>query len=343
MNRRGPAVAVTIVTYNSAKYIRKCLEYVFCQDYPNIQVVVVDNASSDNTLAELDSFQDRITTIRNQQNTGFASGQNQAIAASHADWVLALNPDVRLQPDFVSNLVRASERSPEIGTLCGKLLTMQDNFEIPESPVFDSTGIYMTRNCRHLDRGSQMPDNGAFENDEYVFGATGAAALYRRKMIDDISVDGEFFRLRFFRLPRRCRRSLARPIIGMEMPLYSERLGVITSAACLPLIASESRHPEHAFREEPVSARIKNATGDLYRRNWLAHDDTGLRRCRRMLAHGVVFAAGLPAALPRFSTHLGEAPQIMRRRRVSNDYIASWFSGQPSSVLFSHGRTLSRF
>src|SRR5262249_36512391 len=66
------------------------------------------------------------------------------------------------------------------------------------SQVIDSTGIYFLRNLRHLDRGSDQLDRGQYEKEEYVIGATGAAALYRRKMVEDVSVDGEFFDEDFF-------------------------------------------------------------------------------------------------------------------------------------------------
>src|SRR5207237_10299092 len=64
--------------------------------------------------------------------------------------------------------------------------------------VSDSTCIEFLRNLRHLDRGAEQPDHGQFDKTEYVFGATGAAALYRRRMVDEISVDGEFFDESFF-------------------------------------------------------------------------------------------------------------------------------------------------
>src|SRR6266850_1481333 len=67
-----------------------------------------------------------------------------------------------------------------------------------EEQLVDSTGIYFTPMLRHLDRGSQEPDKGHYLNFEYVFGATAAAALYRRKMIDDVSIQGEFFDPDFF-------------------------------------------------------------------------------------------------------------------------------------------------
>src|SRR5271165_1953188 len=76
---------------------------------------------------------------------------------------------------------------------------MDAHFEkFPAKPKVDSTGIYFTPNLRHLDRGSLEVDNGHYLNYEYVFGATAAAALYRREMIDDISIGGEFFDADFF-------------------------------------------------------------------------------------------------------------------------------------------------
>ena len=100
-------VAVTIVTFNSARFIAQCLKFVMEQDYPGLEIVVVDNASSDGTAAILKQFESKIKVVYNQQNLGFAGGQNQAMSLSNADWWLVLNPDVRLTPNFVSTLIAA--------------------------------------------------------------------------------------------------------------------------------------------------------------------------------------------------------------------------------------------
>src|SRR5258708_30793242 len=78
------------------------------------------------------------------------------------------------------------------------MLASRASFDVQEKKMVDSTGIYFTPMLRHLDRGSQEVDNGHYLNYEYVFGATAAAALYRRKMILDISIGGEFFYSDFF-------------------------------------------------------------------------------------------------------------------------------------------------
>ena len=191
-------ISVTLVTYDSGRFIKRCLESVLSQRYPLKEVIVVDNASTDGTIDILEQFEGRCQVYYNEENIGFAAAQNQAIKLSNGDWVLTLNPDVLLLPNFIQALVDAGQSDPRIGSVCGKLLTMTSHFEIPERPVVDSTGIYFNPMLRHLDRGSQEVDNGHYLQHEYVFGATAAAALYRRAMIEEISLDGEFFDSDFF-------------------------------------------------------------------------------------------------------------------------------------------------
>src|SRR5690242_10331852 len=102
-------VTVTVVAYNSCAYISRCLDAVLRQSGVDLEIIVVDNASSDGTLEALDRFRGRIRLIRNTRNAGFAVAQNQAIAAGSGEWVLALNPDVLLEPDFARQLVEAGQ------------------------------------------------------------------------------------------------------------------------------------------------------------------------------------------------------------------------------------------
>ena len=117
-------VSVTIVTYNSGRFIKRCLESVLAQRYANKEIIVIDNASTDGTVDILEQFEDRCQIIYNDENIGFAAAQNQAIRVSNGDWVLTLNPDVLLLPNFIQALVDAGQIDPKIGTVCGKLLTI---------------------------------------------------------------------------------------------------------------------------------------------------------------------------------------------------------------------------
>jgi GT2 family glycosyltransferase len=184
-------VSIHIVTYNSEAHIAACLDSVFRQTYPISKVIVVDNGSSDGTLAILEQYGERIEIITNSRNAGFAPAHNQAIRASACDFFLVLNPDIRMDPDYVAHLVEAFESRPGLGSATGKLLRLSD----PD--VMDSAGLVMNRARRAFDRGAGEPECRWNEPGE-VFGVSGAAALYAATMVRDISVDGQFFDEDFF-------------------------------------------------------------------------------------------------------------------------------------------------
>ena len=190
-------VSFLIVTWNSDSWLEQCFASIDRQDYRDMEVVVVDNGSTDGTRAVLRTRESRWRIIYNDANLGFAAGQNQAMRAAKGDWFLCLNPDVFLSADFISRLMEAGASAPEAGSLCGKLLRWDAAGGQP-SRVLDSTGIYFTRNFRHLDRGAEEPDHGQYDQTQWVFGATGAAAMFSRPMVEAVSVEGQFFDEDFF-------------------------------------------------------------------------------------------------------------------------------------------------
>src|SRR5450432_4272727 len=123
-------VSVTIVTYNSGRFIKRCLESVLAQKYPSREIIIVDNNSTDGTIDILEQFEDRCTVVYNSENIGFAAAQNQAIGVSNGAWVLTLNPDVLLLPNFIQALVDAGRIDRRVGAVCGKLLAMTATFDI---------------------------------------------------------------------------------------------------------------------------------------------------------------------------------------------------------------------
>jgi GT2 family glycosyltransferase len=191
-------VSIAITTWNSAATIERCLESVCAHDYAPLEVVIIDNASTDGTPAILERYRAKCDVVLNEKNVGFSAGQNQAIRRSRGEWVLSLNPDVMVGEGFIRDLVRAGESDSGVGTVCGKLLRWAPGATNELTNVLDSAGMYFLRNLRHLDRGSGEQDRGQYDQSEFVFGATGAAALYRRTMIEDVSVFGEFFDEDFF-------------------------------------------------------------------------------------------------------------------------------------------------
>jgi GT2 family glycosyltransferase len=324
-------VSVTLVTYNSGRFIRRCLESVLEQNYPRFEVIVIDNASTDGTADILEQFADKCRIQYNQENIGFAAAQNQAIAISQGLWVLALNPDVLLMKDFMEELVIAGNLDRKVGTVCGKLLSISASFDLPEEQLVDSTGIFFTPMLRHLDRGSLEPDKGHYLNFEYVFGATAAAALYRRKMIDDISIQGEFFDSDFFVYREDADVAWRAQLMGWRC-LYSPRACGYHVRSVLP----GKRHalpPEinmHSVKNRFLM-RIKNMTPHLYRRNWVAITGRDLVVIAACLLHEHSSLKAFTFVLKNWRRVLSKRREIMNRRRVQDDDLASWFSFQPVS------------
>lgn len=328
---RNDLVSITIVTYNSGRFIKRCLDSILDQTYPSTEIIVIDNCSTDGTTDILEPFEDRCRIIYNEENIGFAAAQNQAIGMSDSDWVLTLNPDVLLLPDFITALVHAGNLDPRIGTVCGKLLTMSAGFDFPEKPVVDSTGIFFTPTLRHLDRGSLEFDNGHYRQYEFVFGATAAAALYRREMIEDISLDGEFFDSDFFVYREDADVSWRSQLLGWKCLYapyargYHVRKALPGNRRALP--------PEinmHSVKNRFL-LRIKNISGDLYRRNWLqiTGRDLVVVACCILWEHSSLKAFWFLAK--NYRRVFAKRRLIQERQRVDNDYMASWFSFEPVS------------
>src|SRR6266852_3910299 len=335
-------VSVTIVTYNSGRFIKRCLESVLEQKYLYKEIIVIDNCSIDGTADILEQFEDRCQVVYNEENIGFAAAQNQAIGLSSGDWVMTLNPDVLLLTDFIQVLVDAGHMDRKVGSVCGKLLTMTAAFDIPAKPVVDSTGIYFNPMLRHLDRGSQEVDNGHYLHYEYVFGATAAAALYRRQMIEDVSMDGEFFDPDFFAYREDADVAWRSHVLGWRCIYtphergYHVRNVLPGNRRALPPVINM-----HSVKNRFLM-RIKNMTGDLYRRNWfsITARDIVVFSCCLVREQSSLKAFWYIAR--NWNRVLAKQREIMSRKRVDDDYIASWFRYKPVSAPANKTKTSAR-
>lgn len=188
-----PRVAVNIVTYNSAATIGACLEALLAQD-GDFDVLVIDNAGQDNTPEIV--AQHGVRLHNNADNAGYAVAHNQGIAMTDSEFVLTLNPDVKVQPGFITALRCALENAPQVGSATGCLLRVE-HINAPPKTI-DSMGLYMRRSGRQGLYGDGEPATNRSTTPRRVFGPDGAAAFYRRAMLDDIAIDGEVFDADFY-------------------------------------------------------------------------------------------------------------------------------------------------
>lgn len=185
------SIAIQIVTFNSAGYIEDCLDSVISQSYPVEKIIVIDNNSND-CIKDVVSHYANVYFVQNNINSGFVGGHNQGLNYAKTDYVLVLNPDVILDKYYIEHIIEFMKLNEKVGAATGKL------YRDLESHIIDSTGINIKKNRRAVDRGSGEVDQGQFDDEISVFGVSGAAAVYKREMIDMISEDGQFFDESFF-------------------------------------------------------------------------------------------------------------------------------------------------
>ena len=115
-----PHVSVVILNYNGARWLQACLDAVLATRYSKFSVIVIDNASTDDSLALIRSSYSQVTLFTQTENKGFSAGNNVGI--QHAlnngsDYVVLLNPDTKVKPNWLSALVAVGERESEVGVL----------------------------------------------------------------------------------------------------------------------------------------------------------------------------------------------------------------------------------
>ncbi|HVO64449.1 MAG TPA: glycosyltransferase family 2 protein [Terriglobales bacterium] len=328
-------VSVLVTTYNSSLYLQRCLDSIKAQSYTPLEIVIVDNASRDGTREILDHQNLTAKVMYNDQNTGFAAAQNQAMRAAAGQWLLSLNPDVVLSPNFVEEMVAMGELDRCVGTVCGKLLRWHPGAEQEFSQTIDSTGIYFTRSLRHLDRGAEETDHGQYDRVEYVFGATGAAALYRRKMVEDVSVEGEFFDEQFFAYREDADLAWRAQLLGWKC-LYTPKAVAWHVRRVTPERRSQlpTEINWHSIKNRFLM-RAKNISWPLYVRFLLPITFRDAQVIGYCLLVNRKLASGLLSTWTSRHELLRKRRFIQSRRVVRDEELSRWFSEQPVSFPFS--------
>jgi GT2 family glycosyltransferase len=179
-------ISIILINWNSRQFLPTCLEALRAQRYQDYEVVIVDNHSTDGSPAWLQAAALPYRLFLNQENRGYCGGANQGIHATRGEFVLILNPDVRLHETFLEQIIAGMQIDPAIGIVTGKILRF-------DGVTLDSTGQFLRPDCTPLERGYGQPDNGQYNQPEYVFSACGAVVCYRRAMLEQIQVQGQYF------------------------------------------------------------------------------------------------------------------------------------------------------
>ena len=202
-------VSIQIVTWNSINYIDECLDSLSKQTFTDFSVLVIDNGSNDRTVEFVRANYPTATVLQNFKNTGYAKANNQGMRMTNSQYALVMNPDVVLEEDFLEKLVAFADQHEQGASFSGKILRMHSEVidshndesglrQSIKTDTIDSTGLQGFKSRKFINRGEGEKDSGQFDRSGEVFGASGAAVLFRRSALAEIAINHEVFDQDFF-------------------------------------------------------------------------------------------------------------------------------------------------
>ena len=180
-----PLVSIIIVNWNAKEYLKSCLDSLLEQTYQNYEIILVDNASTDDSVEFLEKEFSSVKIIKNEKNVGFAEGNNIGIKNSKGDIIALFNPDAMADKEWLSILVSKLQSSEKIAAVAGKMFYLGDEY--------GKNAVFCT--WPKIDPYSATASN--FHNNEQeskVDYLTGAAMLVKNEAIQRVGLlDPEFF------------------------------------------------------------------------------------------------------------------------------------------------------
>jgi len=314
-------VAFCVVTWNNADVIGQCLDSVLAQEGVDAEVLVIDNASTDDTLAVLGRYPG-VRVTASSENTGFAHGNNVLIRQAMADpavgYVALVNSDAVLAPNWARELVAFAEARPHVGCLQGLTLDYYDHARV------DSTHIFVNGRLQGQQHGYGEARADTY-NPRKVFGVNAAAAMYSRAMIEDDPDAGHgLFDERFYMYYEDvdlCFRALVAGFDHWFVPAavayhMGSASGKKRSSIYSPMMVARNQ-PAVIFKNAPASVVLRSVKPAL-RGEWEFLN--GIRR-EFGTAAALRVAGSLLTGIARLPLYAGSRRRIRRRASLPDDYL----------------------
>ncbi|MFH1856948.1 MAG: glycosyltransferase family 2 protein [Candidatus Omnitrophota bacterium] len=181
-------ISIVIANYNGAHFLRDCLDSIKAQSYKDVEIILIDNGSRDNSVELLEKEYSNVRLIKNEENLGFVTANNQGFKESIGEYVLFLNNDIKAEPDAIEKLVERISGREELGAVFSKLRLMD------EPDKLDAVGSFLTGYGFLYHQGFMEKDNGQYDNLREIFSPKGVCFLMPRKLLEEIGTfDEDFF------------------------------------------------------------------------------------------------------------------------------------------------------
>ena len=182
-----PKVSIILIGYNEKRFLRSCLDGVMAQTYKDYEMIYIDNKSMDDSVEFVRKTYPSVKVVANPKNTGYVGAANQGMRMAKTPYVMILNPDLTLTPNYLKIVMKRMESDPTVASITGKVLKYDFKKNVP-TQIIDTTGVVCLRNRRMLDRGQGSKDRGQYDEVQEVFAVSGACPLYRKKALEDVAL-----------------------------------------------------------------------------------------------------------------------------------------------------------
>jgi len=188
-NMDYPLVSIISINYNAPEITAQMIESLRHVTYPQIEIIIVDNASGKGDVDKLKIDFPEIHLIKSNKNLGFAGGNNLGIRKSKGEYILLLNNDTEVKPDFIEPLIDKFVSDPTIGAVSPKIYFQHS----PNLLQFTGVSKINKYTTRSVGWGFGVMDNGQFNEDKESYFAHGAAMLVPRKVIEKVGMMAEIY------------------------------------------------------------------------------------------------------------------------------------------------------
>jgi GT2 family glycosyltransferase len=304
-------ISVIIPNWNGARYLPTCLDSLRRQTYADCETIVVDNASTDESVALMARDYPEVRLLQLPTNRGLTGGVNAGIAVAKGEIIALLNNDTEADPRWLAELSRALAAHPEAGMAASKMLLFD------RRDVIHSAGDFYRTDGVPGNRGVWQNDKGQFNRQEPVFSACGGACAYRRAMLDDVGLLDE---------------SLFMYLEDVDLAWRAQLRGYgciyVPTAIVYHRLSATGGGPIASFYcgRNFIAIMAKDVPGAILWRHWLAIVRAQLGFAGESLRHFREPAArarlrGQLAGLGQLPLHLRQRRLIQAGKRVSDEYI----------------------
>jgi GT2 family glycosyltransferase len=184
----SPKISIVIPNYNGEPYLKRCLQSLLAQTCPDMEIVVVDNASKDRSVEMAGAIAPEVVLLQIKGNLGFAGGANIGVKASRGEWIAILNNDTEVAPDWLHECLSALQQKPEAAFFACRILDFGNR-----TRLFSAGDCFLRAGIGYR-RGQEQQDRPDYRHECEIFSPCGCAAIYRKQVFEKVGgFDERFF------------------------------------------------------------------------------------------------------------------------------------------------------